>query len=61
MFKTIAKVTVLAVLASLFVLSRAQTLQGKAGCTYQKGQCITTTCDTCILSGSRCFCAAAAK
>ena len=44
MVKTIVKLTLLAVLASLFVVGHAQTVKAFVGCTYSNGQCVSHGC-----------------
>jgi hypothetical protein len=60
MVKTIVKLTLLTVLASLFALSQIQTAQGSlVPCTLEDGQCVSHGCGgqaSCILEGGSCKC-----
>lgn len=57
MVKTIAKLTLLTVLASLFALSRAQASQQAGKCVLRAGQCINEGCLlTCVFTGNECRC-----
>jgi hypothetical protein len=60
MVKTIAKLTLLTVLASLFALSQVQTAQGSlVPCTLEDGQCVSHGCNglgSCVLTGGTCKC-----
>ena len=56
MVKTIAKLTLLAVLTSLFVLSHAQKAESFSPCKSVAGQCVNVACPGLCSGSGRCFC-----